>query len=70
MLSDRRDNVQKGLEKGGAFAVYYKGQLVVNYAGGYADVEAETEWDVNTLCQIFSSTKGVMAVVMAMLVDR
>ncbi len=43
---------------------------MVNYAGGYADMEAEWEWDTNTLCQIFSSTKGVMAVVMAMLVDR
>ena len=65
-----RENIESGLEKGGAFAAYYQGELVVSVHGGYADLEAEWKWSTDTLCQLFSSTKAVTAVVMAMLVDR
>ena len=50
-----------------AFAVYYKGERVVHLAGGYADVEAKVPWDMDTLSQIHSSTKGIAAIVLAML---
>ena len=58
------------MEAGAAFALYHQGELVVEFSGGYADYEAEVPWTKETLCQIFSSTKGVAAVTMAVLVDR
>lgn len=65
-----RQNLESGLEKGGAFAVYYKGELVVDFVGGYADEESGVPWTKNTLGMFFSTTKAVSAVVIAVLVDR
>ncbi|CAH1796225.1 unnamed protein product [Owenia fusiformis] len=65
-----RKNVESGLEKGGAFAVYYKGQQVVNLRGGYADVEAEIPWNKNTITQVMSTTKAIASITIALLVDR
>ncbi|CAH1776125.1 unnamed protein product [Owenia fusiformis] len=65
-----RKNVENGLEKGGAFAVYYKGQQVVNLRGGYADIEAEIPWSKNTITQVMSTTKAVASITIALLVDR
>ena len=50
--------------------MYYKGEKVVDFIGGYADPEANLPWKKDTLCQIYSATKGVSAIVVGMLVDR
>ena len=65
-----RSHVDSGLEKGGGFAVWYKGELVFNYVGGYADDEAERPYTQDTLTIIYSSTKGVSAIATALLVER
>ena len=62
--------MDSGLETGGAFAVFHKGELVVEFSGGYADEEAELGWNKETLAPLFSSVKGMTAITMAMLVDR
>ena len=43
---------------------------MVEFSGGYADEEAEWTWERTTLTHLFSTGKGVAAVVMAVLVDR
>ncbi|CAH1776126.1 unnamed protein product [Owenia fusiformis] len=65
-----RKNVENGLERGGAFAVYYKGRLVVDLRGGYADVEAKLPWSKDTISQLFSTTKAIGAITIAHLVDK
>ncbi len=65
-----RHAVAAGLEPGAAFAVYYQGQPVVSVWGGYADVEAGVPWRENTLSQTFSSSKVIIGIVMAVLVER
>ena len=65
-----RYQVESGSQLGGAFSVYYRGEKVVNLVGGYADPEAEVPWRENTLSQFFSTTKGVSALVIAMLESR
>jgi len=65
-----RSQVESGEQQGGAFAVYYKGERVVNLLGGYADPEAQIPWTEDTISQFFSTTKGISALVIAMLVDR
>lgn len=58
------------MERGASLAVYYQGELVVEFSGGYADEEAEWSWEKDTLANMFSTGKGVAAIVMAILVDR
>ena len=65
-----REQIENGDDLGSGFAVYHKGKLVVNLVGGYADIEAKRPWTLNTTSHSFSITKGVCAIVAALLVDR
>lgn len=65
-----RSNLDEGLDKGGNFAAYYKGELVVNIWGGYSDVKARRLWNKDTYSCFYSTTKSPCAVVIAHLVDR
>ena len=65
-----RNLVESGEESGGSFSVYYKGKLVVDLWGGYADWQIEQPWETYTVSKWFSVTKAMCAVVVAMLVDR
>ncbi|XP_072174856.1 beta-lactamase domain-containing protein 2-like isoform X4 [Diadema setosum] len=68
-----RQNFERGLESresGSAFAVYFKGENVVNVFGGYADADSQQLWRENTLSVVYSTTKAVTAVCIALLADR
>ncbi|XP_071494082.1 beta-lactamase domain-containing protein 2-like [Diadema antillarum] len=68
-----RQNFERGLESresGSAFAVYFKGENVVNIFGGYADADSQQLWRENTLSVVYSTTKAVTAVCIALLADR
>ncbi|VDO35914.1 unnamed protein product [Haemonchus placei] len=51
-------------------ALYDVGQCVVDIWGGFADRESERRWREDTLQIIFSTSKAVGAICVAMLVDR
>lgn len=73
VLNNMRENFESGVElpySGSAFSAYYKGKKVVDIWGGYADAEAMAPWREDTMVVVFSATKGMAAVCMAMLVDR
>lgn len=55
---------------GAAVSVYRYGELVVDLAGGYRDLEQQSLWTHDTLANIWSSTKGATAIAFARLVDR
>lgn len=63
-------DVQLGDEMGAAFAVVRDGEVVLNIWGGWADRAQTRAWDETTLAPVFSTTKGVTAIVMALLHDR
>ena len=65
-----RNNFANGEDRGSAFAVYHKGELVVDLWGGFGNEWAGWPWRNNTVSKAFSSSKGVAAVVIAMLVER
>ncbi|XP_077998739.1 beta-lactamase domain-containing protein 2-like [Glandiceps talaboti] len=65
-----RKHHEQGLEAGSAFSVYYKGKKVVDLWGGYANVEAGDPWQQDTMSTFFSATKGVVALCIAVAVDR
>lgn len=59
-----------GLEHGGAVAVVANGKLVADLWGGHADAARTQDWQPDTLVNVWSATKGVVALAVAMLVER
>ncbi|CAP21867.2 Protein CBR-LACT-6 [Caenorhabditis briggsae] len=71
VLEAFRRNFGQGEERdGAAFAVYYKGQEVVNLWGGYADKESQRKWKEDTKTVMFSASKAISSIVIAIMVDR
>jgi len=54
---------------GAALAVYRHGELVVDLWGGVADAQSGAPWQADTPSVIFSCTKGLMAILVARLVQ-
>jgi CubicO group peptidase (beta-lactamase class C family) len=59
-----------GLEHGGAVAVVIDGKLVADLWGGHADKARTKPWTRDTLVNVWSVSKGVVALAVAMLVER
>jgi len=57
-------------EVGASFAAFHKGKCVVDLWGGFRDRTRTKPWKRDTLINIWSSTKGVTATAIAVLVDR
>jgi CubicO group peptidase (beta-lactamase class C family) len=55
---------------GGALAVYWRGEPVVDVWTGYADASGQESWEQDTAAMSFSTTKGVVSTVVHRLVDR
>ncbi|NOQ26529.1 MAG: serine hydrolase [Bacteroidales bacterium] len=53
-------------ENGSAVAIYYKGEKVVDLWGGYRDVLTKSKWEEDTKVIVFSTTKGLAALCLAM----
>ena len=58
------------LELGASLAVYRGQDLVVDLSAGYCDTERTSPWKSGTLANVWSTTKGVTAIAVAVLVDR
>jgi CubicO group peptidase (beta-lactamase class C family) len=63
-------NFAAGLEHGGGVAVVLDGKPVVELWGGHADAAKTRAWQQDTLVNVWSATKGVVALAVAMLVER
>ncbi|WOX07046.1 serine hydrolase domain-containing protein [Microbulbifer pacificus] len=64
---ERDDEFQ---ELGAALAVYRHGKKVVDLYGGYQDPDRLHPWTERSIVNIWSASKGVMAVAIAQLVDQ
>lgn len=64
------EQLRSGQEVGAAFAVYWKGECVVDLWGGVRDVQSQVPWDSDTRVLLFSVTKGLASMALAMLADR
>ncbi|CAI5441585.1 unnamed protein product [Caenorhabditis angaria] len=66
-----RRNFADGWEREGAsITVYHKGVAIIDLQGGYADKSSGRKWTDETRTVVFSTTKAVGAICVAMLVDR
>lgn len=63
-------NFDLGEEVGASTAVYHRGRKVVDLWGGSFDPAGERPYDDSTLQLVFSTTKGVVAIAVAMCVQR
>lgn len=59
-----------GDELGASFAAMRDGETLVDVWGGFADRAGAQKWQRDTVAPAYSTTKGIVAFVMAMLVDR
>lgn len=60
----------EGKGVGAAVAVYHRGELVVDLWGGQADHTSGRPWEEDTICVVYSTTKGAAATCLHMLADR
>lgn len=65
-----RRNFASGREIGSAVAVYRDGRKVVDLWGGYRDGRTRTPWQRDTLVNVFSTTKGIASLAVALAVSR
>ena len=59
-----------GLELGAAVSVVVDGETVVDLWGGHRTLDRSAPWQADTLVNVWSVGKGVMALAIAMLADR
>jgi CubicO group peptidase (beta-lactamase class C family) len=64
------ESVAEGIERGVQVAVYHRGELVVNSCTGIADATRNRRVDETTLFPVFSTTKGIVATLLHLLVER
>ncbi|WP_324072836.1 MAG: serine hydrolase domain-containing protein [Erythrobacter sp.] len=64
------DNFAERGEVGAALCVVQHGEAVVDLWGGMADPARGTAWQHDTLVNVWSTTKGLTAIALALLVDR
>lgn len=57
-------------ELGASFAAVRSGEIVVDLWGGWADRAETNPWTRETIAPVYSTTKGVSAIVLAMLADK
>jgi len=63
-------NFKQGSELGATLAVYHRGKLVVDLAGGLRDQVSGKPYSRETLQPVFSVSKGITALAANMLADR
>lgn len=65
-----RRNFAERREWGAACTVYYRGEKVVDLWGGYRDLEGQHPWEEDTLILVFSTTKGLASLALALAHSR
>jgi CubicO group peptidase (beta-lactamase class C family) len=65
----RRNFSERG-ELGAACAIYHRGQKVVDLRGGCRDHKTGAPWEEDTLVPVFSTTKGMAAMAVAVAHSR
>ena len=65
-----RRNLSTGKEVGAAVAVYRDGRKVVDLWGGFRNGHTQAPWEKDTLVNVFSTTKGVASLAVAVAASR
>ena len=60
----------KDIEVGASCCALYQGDKVVDIWGGFTDAEMSTPWESDTLINVYSTTKGMASLALAILFDE
>ncbi len=63
-------NIESDEEVGASFAVYKDGKPIIDLYGGFQDRDKKISWNKDTLVNIHSTSKGIVAMVVAKLIDN
>lgn len=63
-------NLWKNIEVGASVCVYHRGEKVVDLWGGFCDPEMSVPWQEDTLVNVYSTTKGLASLAVAILHDE
>lgn len=63
-------NLESGMDRGAGCAVVHRGRVVVDIVGGHRDKAGDVPYDDDTLQLVFSTTKGITSIAVAMCVER
>ena len=63
-------NFDNGSEVGAAFSCYHRGEKVADLWGGIADQDRGDPWNEDTIIPVFSTTKGMTAIIANMLAQE
>jgi CubicO group peptidase (beta-lactamase class C family) len=64
------EGFEKDEEHGAGVAVYHRGECVVDLVGGWRDKDHTVPYDADALQVVFSTTKGITSIAVAMCVER
>jgi len=62
--------IESGFEVGASLAIEYQGEMVVDLWGGHQDKAKTKLWQEDTIVNVFSVTKGVVATCAARLIEQ
>src|SRR5882672_4369751 len=63
-------NLANGTDLGASFAVTIEGETVVDLWGGWADAAQTRPWEEDTIANVYSTTKTIVALTVLLLADR
>ena len=64
-----RSNFEAGVELGAGVAVLRGDEVLVDLVGGWTDADCATPWRADTLVNVYSTSKGITALVLARLAE-
>ncbi|MEV0094987.1 serine hydrolase domain-containing protein [Streptomyces sp. NPDC050738] len=70
LIDEFSRRIDAGEEVGASLAAVHEGEMVLDVWGGWTDETRTTEWAEDTVTNVWSSTKTVVALAALMLVDR
>ncbi|MBD3647965.1 MAG: beta-lactamase family protein, partial [Pseudomonadales bacterium] len=64
------ESLWENIEVGASLCVFHKGEKVVDLWGGFCDPDMTVPWQENTLVNVYSTTKGLASLAVAVLHDE
>ena len=65
-----RENLETKIDVGASFSVYSNNKVLINLAGGYKNKDKTEPWSLDTTVCVHSTGKGIVAMCLALLIDR
>lgn len=69
-VRDEFARLWQDIEIGASFCAFHQGTKIVDLWGGYTDREMTQQWQADTLVNVYSTTKGLAALAIAILQDE